>query len=180
MIIMEGKIVFPKQSKGTNILKIYGVISNDELGSAISKEKLYFDSVDSAIDDYTKLGGNANRQVLIELSILESTNLNLSSSEVVKTFKYLYDVMYDKYPNNPLHNVDNELLQLYISHYAVDTSSVSLVILGDEKPYEGSKLRLNTKTIYSIINTDGVVEVKYYNIVMQDDTEGIRTLIIPR
>ncbi|MBO5389255.1 MAG: hypothetical protein J6A59_14215 [Lachnospiraceae bacterium] len=173
---MAGKIVFPKQSKGTNILKIYGVITEDELESALSKERLYFDSVDSAIDEYVKQGKDVDRQVLIEINIRESNNLNLSSSEVAKTFKYLYNA----YSVKSESNIDNELLQLYIRHYAVDTVSVSRVILGDEQPYKGSKLRLGTKTIYSIIDLEGVIGIKYYNIVMQEDTSEVRTLIIPR
>lgn len=188
---MNRTIIFPKRSISDNILKIYGVFTENEINDRkhFETDVVFFDSVDSAIDDFSEKHCNIDQCTLVELSLPELKNINLSSIDVVKTFEYLYHNVYkEMHLELDENSIDNYLLDIYLKSYApADALTVSRVILGDKVPYNGSKLVLGTKTIYSLIDTmktlESNIEIKMFNVLSQENNTNendSRTLIIPK
>lgn len=176
---MSNKIVFPEQTQRSNIIKIYrldtkAVIDNIFDNGAIQDIDFY-DSVDTCISENNELINGEEELELIEIEVKEALNLDLSNDNVVRSLRNIYNMQ----KNNDSSICDEDIINIYIDKSSIKFCTKSNFIIGDEKPYTSSKLTLGNKTVYNIIDNDGIVNKRVYSLVSdKDDTETIRVMLI--
>ena len=188
---MYKKVLFPERSLGNRELKMYAVITNlrKYVDGGIAEDIKFYGSVDGALDE-TKSIWKSGECLLVEVSVPENNNLDLSSNEVVNTFQYLHNNILKGYellegfrPEQTGKTLDDIVLDKYLEIYDSNEEiiSASRIITGDIHPYRDSQLVFGTKTVYCLIRPNKIKSghVRYYEIVHEKDEQGQwRTLIV--
>lgn len=172
---MIGKM-FPEGAKRENIVKLYlarnSIEELNNIRSDIRSDLLFYDSLDDAIAEMPEEA--PSDYGLLEVEVREAYILDLRSSTVVQLLKWVYD-KYESEIQREFENSESSIDELVINKCISKGLSKTSAICRDiwdiksasdmVHPYKGSKLFMGPHKVYNIVDKEGLLDIKVYNVI---------------
>lgn len=120
--------------------------------------RILYENINDAIDKVKGKSKNS-RYVLLEVELDANSIIDITDANLLNQFK------------KELNSTFNEQIALNCSILAVGKSVAKRYIPGNIEMYPGSNIMINGKTVYQVINTEAIKQIKVYNNYILGDNE---------